>query len=88
MRDGRYNVNVKPRRSEAMGKAKVNRAQVISLLVQIEQRKTNIATERDKLRRLVNDVNDILESTGEGIEDIENGLRDLQNGLDRISEFV
>ncbi len=51
------------------------------VVAKIEASKKVIAKERDKIEKLQNEVQDLLDSFNEGIVDI-------QNGLDSLSEFI
>jgi len=55
--------------------------QAIRLIAKIKKSAEKIANERDKLREYVSDVEAILESTTEGLDD-------FTRGLDRISQYV
>ena len=56
------------------------------LMKLIEDRKSVIANERDKIRELYSDIEDMLDSLDRGVEGIEMGLLDMRNGIDALSE--
>lgn len=56
------------------------------LLDEIENRKTIIAAERDKLRVIYSELEDLLNSFDAGIEGLENGRLEISNAIDTLSE--
>jgi len=58
------------------------------LVTAIERHKKIIATRRDKLRELVEDVNSIVESLDRADNSLENGARELRCGVDEASEYL
>ena len=57
-------------------------------LGQIEKKKEAIAKERDELRKLVDTVEDYLDSFDRGVAGLESGFRELTDAVDAISEVV
>lgn len=54
----------------------------------IEESKTKIGKERDILRSLNNEIEDLLESLDSGLESIESGKREIESGLEYLSQQV
>jgi len=54
----------------------------------IQQKKDLFAKERDKLRELISDLDDIKDSFDCGIEEMENGINSLNDAIDEISQYV
>jgi ABC-type transporter Mla subunit MlaD len=67
-------------------KAEIKR--VAKLLTTIEATKNCIAGERDKLRRHVDDLNDLLETLDHGLDSVEDGLHNIQAGVDQMSGLI
>lgn len=65
----------------------MDRRKVKDLLKKAEAIKKIMAKERDKLRDIHSELEDLLGSF-DGIENIENGLRDIESGVDEISQYV
>lgn len=59
-----------------------------SVLSKIEKSKNIIGAERDKLRDLIGDLEDLLETYDRGIEGLESGQLEIQNAIDAISELT
>jgi hypothetical protein len=59
-----------------------------SVLSKIEKSKNIIGAERDKLRDLCDDLEDLLETYDRGIEGLESGHLEIQNAIDAISELT
>lgn len=59
-----------------------------SLSKKIENKKAIIAKQRDGLRELHGELEDLLESFDTGIDSLDLGLADLERGIDTLSEFV
>ena len=53
---------------------------------QIEKSKTIIGKERDKLRDLASEIEDILEPINAADENLEASLQELKSGIDSLSE--
>ena len=53
---------------------------------QIEKSKTIIGKERDKLRALVDSIEEILEPVNAADENLEASLQELKSGIDSLSE--
>lgn len=62
--------------------------EIRDILNQIEKRKQAIAKERDEIRALFSDVEDLLDSFHRGVEGMESGLREIADALDAVSEVV
>lgn len=58
------------------------------ILAQIETSKKLIASERDKLRNIYEELETLLDSFDRGVEDIEGGLRQIEGGIEALSEQV
>lgn len=54
----------------------------------IETLKIAAAGIRDKLRDEVDDLNAVIESITEGIEQFDSGRRELEAGVDKMSEYI
>jgi hypothetical protein len=54
----------------------------------IEKKKAIIAKERDELRKLHDDLGDLLGSFDCGIEDLNEGIRCIVDAIESISEVV
>ena len=73
--------------SRAKVKTGASRAQqVCKLMERAERSKKVIAAERDTLRNIYSDLENLLETVDEGLGDITCGLRSLSDGIDRLSE--
>jgi len=57
-----------------------------SLHARIEKSKAKIAAERDNLRALVSQMEDLLEPLDRACESLEFGLADLNSAVDSLSE--
>lgn len=55
---------------------------------QIEKSKTIIGKERDKLRALASEIEDILEPINAADENLEASLQELKSGIDSLSEQI
>ena len=61
---------------------------ISDLLEKIETSKNKIAEERDKLRIIYDELEDILDSFDRGIEGLYHGKRDIEDAIDALSEVV
>ena len=61
---------------------------LLYVLATIETAKQNIAKERDKLRKIYDELDALLESFNTGIDNIENGKREIEIGIDELSQYV
>lgn len=71
-----------------MAKKRTDAERVKELMEKAEKAKAVIAAERDTLRQLHSELEDILESVDEGIDEISDGLRYLESGIDRMSQYL
>ena len=46
-----------------------------------------ISDERDKLRELNSELNDLLDSFNRGVEELDEGARLIESGIDALSEL-
>lgn len=61
---------------------------VKSKVAAIEKAKERLAVDRDKLRELHSDLEDILDGADCAIEDIENGLNSIEAGVTTLSGHI
>ena len=61
---------------------------VKKMLAQIEKHKNKMATERDKIREIYEELEGLLSTFDEGIDNIEFALREIEGGIDIISQEV
>ena len=61
---------------------------MLSIHVPYFNHENDIALERNKLREMYDELENLLESFDRGLEAIENGKREIENGIDAISEVV
>lgn len=66
----------------------MNKKVLLQKLTQIEKQKEVLGKDRDKLRDLYQDLQEIVESCDNGIDLIESGLREIRNGIDEMSQFI
>jgi len=57
-------------------------------VIQIEKSKNIIAAERDKLRVLYGDIEDLLVLFDEGVDEIDKGKDLLSRGIETLSEKI
>lgn len=70
-----------------MSRQKKNAAeQVRDLVTKAEKIVKKIATERDKLRAVIGDLEQIEYDASDAIEDMESGIRFLEDGAESLSE--
>jgi len=58
------------------------------LLAEIEKRKIIVAKQRDELREISSELEDLLQSFDEGIEGLEIGKAEIEGALDTLSQYV
>ncbi len=58
------------------------------ILHKIESHKMIIATHRDRLREIYDELGDCLESFDRGVEGLDTGKRDIEIAIDAISEQI
>jgi len=73
-------------RKKKMGPSELEKLQ--SLLHQVKVQKQRCSDDRDKLRGLVEQVNDIVDSWEDASETFGNAVDEMQRGIDRMSEFI
>ena len=61
---------------------------LLKLVSQIDKHKARIAKERDAVRVISDELNDLLESFDTGIEALESGAREITDGVDNLSQLV
>ena len=62
--------------------------QIKTILIKIEKSKKVISKERDKLRSVYIELEDILETLDEGTDDINVGLKYIESGIDEVSKYL
>lgn len=58
------------------------------LLTKIDNQKQALSDARDELRQTYCDLQDIVESTDDGIDEINSGLRLIEDGLGTVSQHI
>jgi hypothetical protein len=61
---------------------------LVKLLGRIEKHKEKIANERDKLRIIMIDLKEAIETFDSGIEGLENGKREIEIAIDDLSKLL
>ena len=62
--------------------------ELLAIIDKIEERKINIAKERDELRKIEVKLGDLMESFDQGIDGLDTGIIEIRNAIDSISEVV
>jgi len=62
--------------------------QLKSVVTKINKSKANVAKERDKLRVLHSELEDLLETFDSGIDSLTDGVEEIERGIDDLSQFV
>ena len=62
--------------------------EVKRLLSQMEKLKQKIVIERDKLRDIYSELEEVIESCDAGIENINEGMGNIEEGLDNLSQYL
>jgi hypothetical protein len=63
-------------------------AELKNIIQRIELKKNIIATERDELRKIHEELEDVINSFDAGIEGLDLGVLEINNAIDSISEVV
>ena len=66
----------------------VTKEELDKVLSGIEDSKLIISKERDKLRDLFNDIEQLLECFDEATDGLESGKREIENAIDTLSQYV
>jgi hypothetical protein len=66
----------------------VTKEELDKVLSGIEESKIVISKERDKLRDLFNDIEQLLECFDEATDGLESGKREIENAIDTLSQYV
>lgn len=64
----------------------MNTKQIKSLVAKIEKAKDKIASQRDIIRELHAELENLLETLDEGVNSIEIGCLDISAGIDELSQ--
>jgi hypothetical protein len=60
--------------------------QLTSIIKQMEKSRSIIASERDKLRDIIDEIDELLEPVTTGHEELEHSMQILRQAIDSLSE--
>jgi len=66
----------------------LKKVNIKKILKKIEKSKTIIATERDKLREVYDELGDCLESFDSGTESLEIAKQEIEQSIETLSQYI